>query len=92
MKPSLLLGTMLAALALPLAACATSKTPKLAVCDGKPKHRREANPYGSVLPGAPMLAPTAAPQGGGQHPDALPPPPPPSEVSAVTAPAHFASC
>ncbi len=37
----------------PLAGCATTKTPKLAVCDGR--HKRPANPYGSVLPGAPPV-------------------------------------
>lgn len=31
-----------------LAGCATHSEPKPAVCDGK--HRRPANPYGSVLP------------------------------------------
>lgn len=54
-----------------LAGCAAD-TQKLSVCDGK--HRREANPYGSVLPGAPAAtagassAPPAkldARQGGG---------------------------
>jgi hypothetical protein len=37
----------------PLAGCATPKTPKLAVCDGR--HKRPANPYGSILPGAPPV-------------------------------------
>ena len=47
------------ALALALAGCATHAEPKPAVCDGK--HRRPANPYGSVLPTAPdamAVAPT----------------------------------
>ena len=39
------------ALALALAGCATHSEPKPAVCDGK--HRRPANPYGTVLPIAP---------------------------------------
>lgn len=34
-----------------LAGCATHSEPKPAVCDGK--HRRPANPYGTVLPSAP---------------------------------------
>ncbi len=46
-----ILGIVLA-----LAGCATHSEPKPAVCDGK--HRRPANPYGTVLPTAP--APTAA--------------------------------
>ena len=86
MKRCFLSGAVLAALALPLAACATSKPPKLPVCDGKVKHRRDANPYGSVLPGAPVIAPPAA----DQHPGTLPPPPP--TTSAIAAPSYFASC
>ena len=39
------------AVALALAGCATHAEPKPAVCDGK--HRRPANPYGTVLPSAP---------------------------------------
>ena len=39
------------ALTLALAGCATHSEPKPAVCDGK--HRRPANPYGTVLPAAP---------------------------------------
>ena len=48
-----------AVVALALAGCATHSEPKPAVCDGK--HRRPANPYGSVLPTAPeakAVAPT----------------------------------
>jgi type IV secretion system protein VirB7 len=41
-----------------LAGCATQNDAKPAVCDGK--HRRPANPYGSVLPSAPA-APGKAP-------------------------------
>lgn len=90
MRRYLLAGAALAAVTLPLAACATSKPPKLAVCDGKPKHRRDANPYGSVLPGAPVVVPASD----GRHPDALPPPPPPPppKTSAIAAPSYFASC
>lgn len=40
-----------------LAGCAMDSQ-KLAVCDGK--HRRPANPYGTVLPGAPTT-PEASP-------------------------------
>ena len=39
--------------ALALVGCATHSEPKPAVCDGK--HRRPANPYGTVLPTAPDL-------------------------------------
>lgn len=41
-----------------LSGCA-AKLPKLPVCDGK--HRRDANPYGTVLPGAPNAGPVRAP-------------------------------
>ncbi len=88
MQRYFLAGSALAALALPLAACATSKPPKLAVCDGKVKHRRNANPYGSVLPGAPIVAPPTD----DQHPGTLPPPPLPPKTSAIAAPSYFASC
>lgn len=47
------LATLTVALLL-LAGCATHHDPKPAVCDGK--HRRPANPYGSVLPNAPLPA------------------------------------
>lgn len=86
MKRSFLTGTMIGAVLLSLSACATPKPPKLAVCDGKAKHRRDANPYGSVLPGAPA----AAPANGG---DAVPPPPPPPpKTSAIRGLTYFASC
>lgn len=45
-----------------LAGCAGQKLAKLAVCDGK--HLRPGNPYGSILPGAPIRA-TTAPAGPG---------------------------
>ena len=92
MKRYVLSIAALVALGLPLASCATSKTPKLGVCDGNPKHRRNANPYGSVLPGAP--APEPMPQDDGKHPPMLPPPPPPPspQTSAVAVPSYFASC
>lgn len=86
MKRQFLAGAALAAMALPLVACATSRPPKLAVCDGKAKHRRDANPYGSVLPGAPVVAPAT----GDQRPGTLPPPPP--KTSAIAVPSYFASC
>jgi len=89
MKRSIISIAALVALGAPLASCATSKTPKLAVCDGNPKHRRDANPYGSVLPGAP--APGPVPLGDKKHPVMSPPPPPP-ETSAISVPSHFASC
>jgi hypothetical protein len=62
----IILTTLLA-----LGGCATHSEPKPAVCDGK--HRRPANPYGSVLPSIPggstPTPPAAAP--------ATPPPPGP---------------
>lgn len=51
------IGAVLALLL--LVGCASQGEPKVAVCDGK--HRRPANPYGSVLPSAP--APTAGAPG-----------------------------
>lgn len=56
------------------AGCASTTAEKPAVCDGK--HRRPANPYGSVLPTIPLPdapTPTVAP-GGAQKPPALPGP------------------
>ncbi|GGE97642.1 hypothetical protein GCM10011404_33520 [Sphingomonas prati] len=47
------LAAIVVALVGPLAGCATTKTPKLAVCDGR--HKRPANPFGSILPGAPAV-------------------------------------
>ena len=66
------------ALALLLAGCATTSDPKPAVCDGK--HRRPANPYGSVLPAVP------APEAGN-----APPPVPPGPQSAID-PQSLAPC
>ena len=65
--------TVLAA-ALALAACASVGKETAPVCDGK--HRRPANPYGSVLD--PATPPTATPA------------PSPDQLSA--GPATFASC
>jgi hypothetical protein len=62
--------TALAALVLVLAGCA-HHDPKPAICDGK--HRRPANPYGSVLPSIPG-ADVAKP------PAPLPPPGPQSSI------------
>ncbi|RZT46444.1 hypothetical protein EV283_3393 [Sphingomonas sp. BK036] len=45
-----------------LTGCTGQKLAKLAVCDGK--HLRPGNPYGSILPGAPIPA-TIAPTGPG---------------------------
>jgi hypothetical protein len=65
-----------------LAGCA-HHDPKPAVCDGK--HRRPANPYGSVLPNIPDGS-SARPSGG------MPPPaPPPGPMSRVD-PRSFAPC
>jgi hypothetical protein len=78
------LGALAIAL-LVLAGCATHD-PKPAVCDGK--HRRPANPYGSVLPsipGADASTPTAAPS---PTPRAARPPGPQSSID----PRSFARC
>jgi hypothetical protein len=42
-------------------ASAASKSPKLAMCDGK--KRRPANPYGSILPSVDPVAGTSTPAG-----------------------------
>jgi hypothetical protein len=60
--------------ALALAGCASTGGGKLAACDGK--HRRPANPYGSVLT---------------PKPEAQPPAASPKPLSAIE-PATFASC
>ncbi|MGH8759669.1 MAG: hypothetical protein ACREVW_09195 [Burkholderiales bacterium] len=48
------------------AATAASKSPKLAKCDGK--KRRQANPYGSILPTVDPLAGTATSSNQGPAP------------------------
>ena len=68
--------TALAALVLVLAGCA-HHDPKPAICDGK--HRRPANPYGSVLPSLPGVD------------VAKPPPAAPGPQSSID-PRSFASC
>lgn len=50
MRPILLLST------LGLLCNCASDTQSVTVCDGK--HRRPANPHGTVLPGAPTVSPT----------------------------------
>ena len=57
MQRTLILLTVLLA----LGGCATHSEPKPAICDGK--HRRPANPYGTVLPSVTgkEVAPSAAP-------------------------------
>ncbi len=98
------LAAIVVALAGPLAGCATSKTPKLAVCDGR--HKRPANPYGSILPGAPPVVyvpgkkgvpvPVPAPSApGGPDAPAQVFSPDPAATSALTPDAArrvFASC
>lgn len=64
------LAAIVVALAGPLAGCATTKTPKLAVCDGR--HKRPANPFGSILPGAPPVVYVPGKKG---VPVAIPAPP-----------------
>jgi hypothetical protein len=93
------LAAIVVTLAVPLAGCATPKTPKLNVCDGR--HKRPANPYGSVLPGAPPVVYVPGKKG---KPVPVPAPPPvpgapattidPAATSAITPDASrvFASC
>jgi len=81
---------MLVAALAALAACAHHPDGRPAVCDGR--HRRPANPYGSVLPNLPGAA--AAPA----TPGAVPPPPAaPGPLSAADPrlapdPRSFAPC
>ena len=59
-----------------LAGCAHNSDGKPTICDGR--HRRPANPYGSVLPNLPGAAAAPAVLG------AVPPPPPaPGPLSAL---------
>jgi hypothetical protein len=76
---------LVASVILALAGCAHSPDGKPAVCDGR--HRRPANPYGSVLPifpGQPDAKPT---QPGAK----ASPPPPPGPLSAID-PRSLAPC
>lgn len=86
-----LVGSAMISATIGLTGCA-GKLPKLAVCDGK--HRRDANPYGTVLPGAPPRAPadTWAPPSEPLKGDAAPTVPPPAKTSAAAAPSNYASC
>ena len=69
------------ALCLALGGCATASPKTLAVCDGR--HRRPANPNGSVLvaPAPPQPSPSAA---------AAPRPAKPAKTAALTA--SYAPC
>lgn len=67
--------------ALAASGCAGAHIAKPAVCDGK--HRRPANPYGSILPSLPL--PLPASQGGGGSPAA------PSEAALAATPPAPAS-
>jgi uncharacterized lipoprotein len=69
---------LIAVLGLGLAGCSTLSKDKPPICDGK--HRRPANPYGSVLD--PVASPAAAPK--------AEPEPQPDKLSAIS-PA-FAGC
>jgi hypothetical protein len=75
------LAAIVVTLAGPLAGCATSKTPKLAVCDGQ--HKRPANPYGSILPGAPPVVYVPGKKG---VPVPVPAPPAPGAPAQVFSP------
>jgi hypothetical protein len=80
---------VVASVILALAGCAHSPDGKPAVCDGR--HRRPANPYGSVLPVFPGQAntpPDAQPTAHGAKP---PLPPPPGPLSAID-PRSLAPC
>jgi hypothetical protein len=76
----------LAAALLVLAGCATHD-PKPAVCDGK--HRRPANPYGSILPNIPGA--DTAPPAAHVTPPTPPGGHPPGPQSSID-PQSFASC
>jgi hypothetical protein len=85
--------------ALPIAAQGASGPKKLPVCDGK--HLRDANVYGSVLPGSPIPAivapPAVPPVPPIEKPRAgTPPPPVPSspkdKISARPEPSDLGSC
>jgi len=73
-----------ASLILALAGCAHSRDGKPAVCDGR--HRRPANPYGSVLPVFPGQTERPAAPGA-----KAPPPSPPGPLSALD-PRSLATC
>ena len=89
----------LAILVVPVAAQGASGPKKLPVCNGK--HLRDANVYGSVLPGSPIPA-TVAPPAPPPVPlidtprDGTPPPPVPSppadKISAREKPVGYGSC
>lgn len=76
--------------ALALGGCASAKTAKVAVCDGK--HRRPVNIHGSVLGDVPPavasagepVKPAAAPARAAQ--------PKPAKLSATAGPLWFPSC
>jgi len=71
---------VLTAAALVLAACSSTGSGKLAVCDGK--HLRPANPFGTVL--APSSEGGAAGAAAGEAK--------PKTLSALGSPASFGSC
>lgn len=83
-------------LVLLLTGCATTNAQKLAVCDGK--HRRPANPYGSVLPTAvlpgeptPASAAASAKPGASARAPSATPAKAPGPVSQLD-PGSFESC
>ena len=73
----------IAATMVAVSGCATGQDAKPPVCDGR--HRRPANPYGSVLPSIPT-GPVAPPPRAG-----APPPLPPGPFSEAD-PRSFARC
>lgn len=73
-----------------LAGCTGQKLAKLAVCDGK--HLRPGNPYGSILPGAPIPATTAPAGPGAPIAAGAPPTAAGSRTSAAYFVAPYPSC
>ena len=80
------------AIAIPVSTTtAAPKSPKLARCDGK--HRRTANPYGSILPTVDPLTGTSTPASQSQgnagvdvFPGKAPPPPKPAQQGGKVSP------
>ena len=69
--------------------CVGQKLAKLSVCDGK--HLRPGNPYGSILPGAP-IPPITAPAGPGSPTASIAPRPGAATISSVSPSVTYASC
>jgi|CoawatStandDraft_6_1074263.scaffolds.fasta_scaffold17323_2 hypothetical protein len=72
-----------------LTGCAGQKLAKVSVCDGK--HLRPGNPYGSILPGAP-IPPITAPAGPGSPIASIAPRPGAAMTPSASPSVTFASC